>query len=265
MHALTLPDVTLHFRDEGPRDGPVLVFSNSLGTDLRVWDRLIPHLPPGLRIVRYDKRGHGLTSLPETGWGMEDNVADLAALMDALEIRGAVVCGLSVGGLIAQGLAAERPDLVRAMILQDTAAKIGHDEMWNERIAAVEGAGTVEVLADAILERWFSKAFRAEPAGELSLWRAMLVRTPAAGYAGVCRTIRDTDLRDSTARLTLPVLAMAGSEDGATPPDLVRETAGLIDGARCEVIRGAGHLPGVERPEEVAALVGAFLREVGHV
>lgn len=265
MHALRLDGATIHFRDEGPRGAPALVFANSLGTDLRVWDKLIPHLPPRLRLVRYDKRGHGLSSLPGEPWSMADNVADLAALLDALDIRDAAVCGLSVGGLIAQGLAAERPDLVQALVLQDTAARIGNDDMWNARISAIEAGGSVEVLADQILERWFSRTFRAEPAGELSLWRAMLTRTPVAGYCGIARTIRDTDLHESTARLRLPTLVICGSEDGATPPDLVRETAALIPGARFVLIRGAGHLPGVESPAEVGALMTAFLTETGHV
>ncbi len=264
MHALSLTDVTLHYRDDGPRDAPALVFSNSLGTDLRVWDKLLPHFASRYRIVRYDKRGHGLTTLPDTAWSMQDNVADLAALLDHLGISGAAVCGLSVGGLIAQGLAAERPDLVKVMILQDTAARIGNDDMWNARIEAISKAGTVAVLADQILERWFSRAFRAEPDGEFALWRQMLVRTPVDGYLGICRTIRDTDLRESTVRLKLPTLALVGAEDGATPPDLVRETADLIDGARFEIIRNAGHLPGVEQPDAVAALMQGFLAGAGY-
>ena len=263
MRAVTVEGVTLHVREDGPADGPALVFSNSLGTDLRIWDRLLEHLPQGLRIIRYDKRGHGLSDCPPQPWGMGDHVADLAGLMDALGLRKAVVCGLSVGGMIAQGLAAERPDLVRALVLCDTGAKIGNPEMWDERISAIR-AGGMAALADAILERWFTARFRAE-APDFPLWRNMLLRTPVEGYTGTCAAIRDTDLVESTSRLRLPCLAVCGSEDGATPPDLVRETAGLIPGSRFALIRRAGHLPPVEQPAELARLIAEFLRETGHV
>ncbi len=262
MQGVTLNGNVTHFRDEGA--GFPVVFANSLGTDLRVWDRLTARLaallPSGLRMIRYDKRGHGLTGAPPAPYRMDALVADAAALMDHLEIRGALVVGLSIGGMIAQGLAAERPDLARAMVLMDTAAKIGAPDMWDQRIAAVR-AGGIDSLADAVLERWFTAAFRAERREELALWRAMLTRTPAEGYAGCCAAIRDTDLFESTARLRLPTLALVGDEDGSTPPDLVRETAALIPGARFEVVRGAGHLPCVEKPDETAALIAGFIRE----
>jgi len=263
MHAIAVNGVTLNYRLEGSEGAPVLVFSNSLGTDYRIWHRLIPHLPPGLRILRYDKRGHGLSDYPPQPWGMADHVADLAGLMDALELRDAVVCGLSVGGIIAQGLAAERPDLAAAIILCDTAAKIGTPDMWDERIAAVRQGG-IAALADAILERWLTAEFRTR-APDFPLWRNMLLRSPAEGYIGTCAAIRDTDLVESTSRLRLPCLAVAGSEDGSTPPDLVRETASLIPGSRFEVIRGAGHIPGVERAETLGRLITGFLQDNGYV
>lgn len=263
MRAITVEGVTLHVRDEGPADGPALVFSNSLGTDFRVWDPLLGHLPAGLRLIRYDKRGHGLSDCPPQPWGMGDHVADLAGVMDALGVKGAAVCGLSVGGMIAQGLAAERPDLVRSLILCDTGAKIGSPEMWDTRIDAIRKGG-IAALADAILERWFTKAFRAG-APDFPLWRNMLVRTTVEGYTGTCAAIRDTDLIESTSRLRLPCLAVCGSEDGATPPDLVRETAALIPGSRFELIRGAGHIPSVEQPAVLGRLISGFLKETGHV
>lgn len=263
MRAIAVGGVTLSLRSDGPEDGPALVFANSLGTDHRIWDPLLPHLPAGLRLIRHDKRGHGLSDCPEDAWGMGDHVADLAGILDALGVKGAVVCGLSVGGMIAQGLAAERPDLVRALILCDTGAKIGAPEMWDARIAAIR-AGGVAALADAILERWFTRAFRAgDPT--FPLWRNMLLRSDAEGYMRTCAAIRDTDLVESTARLRLPCLAVCGSEDGATPPDLVRETAALIRGSRFEVIRRAGHIPCVEQPAALGRLITGFLEETGHV
>ena len=255
---------SLHVADQGPKDGDVVIFANSLGTDFRVWDKVVARLPDGLRMIRYDKRGHGLSDCPPRGtWGMGDHVADAAAVMDALGAKDAVFVGLSIGGMIAQGLAAERPDLVRAMVLCDTGAKIGSPEMWDQRIEAIE-AGGIAALQDAILERWFTSAFREGAAGEFAIWRNMLVRTSLDGYVGSCQAIRDTDLRESTSRLRIPTLAICGDQDGSTPPDLVRETADLIPGAEFQLIRGAGHIPGVEQPEATAAAVRAFLQRVGH-
>jgi len=255
--------VTLHYRDEGPKDGPALVFSNSLGTDFRIWDEVVSRLPSHLRVIRYDKRGHGLSELPPQPWGMDEHVGDLAALLDHLGVAGAAVCGLSVGGMIAQGLAAGRPDLAKALILSDTGAKIGDAEMWNQRIATAEEKG-VEALADGIMERWFTPAFRSgDPS--FPIWRNMLTRTTALGYAGTCRAIRDTDLTESTARLRLPCLAICGDQDGATPPDLVRRTADLIAGARFEIVSDAGHIPCVEQPAATTALVEDFLAGIADV
>ncbi len=263
MQTITLGQVVHHVAESGDPMGRPIVFANSLGTDLRVWDAVLPLLPAGLRVLRYDKRGHGLSDCPPGPWSITELADDLAGILDARGIAGAAIVGLSVGGLIAQALAARRPDLVRALVLSNTAARIGTAESWNDRIAAVETTG-IAPIADAVLERWFTAPFRADPA-RLAPWRNMLTRTPAAGYAATCAAIRDADLTDSTRGLTLPTLALAGDADGSTPPDLVRATAALIPGARFEVIANAGHIPGVEQPEATARLLAAFLEETGHV
>lgn len=257
MQSMIANGVAIHFRDEGPEEAPAIVFSNSLGTDFRVWDALLPHLPDGWRWLRYDKRGHGLSGLPEGPWLIEDHAADLAALMEARGISQAVICGLSVGGLIAQALAASRPELVRGLILCDTGAKIGNAEMWNGRMAQIREGG-LEAILEANMSRWFTEAFRADPA-RLAPWNAMLSRTPVEGYLRTAEAIRDADCRASTAQLSLPCLAVVGEADGSTPPDLVRETAALIPGSRFEVIEGAGHIPCVEQPAALAALITGFL------
>jgi 3-oxoadipate enol-lactonase len=262
MRAARANALRLHCAVSGDPDGLPVVFANSLGTDLRVWDPLLPQLPAGLRIVRYDMRGHGLSDAPEGDYYMGDLVADAAGLMDALGLRGAVFVGLSIGGVVAQGLAAERPDLLRAAVLSDTAAKIGTEATWRDRVATVR-AGGIAAIADGVLEKWFTRRFHAERADELALWRHMLTRTPVDGYCGCCAALSGTDLRDSTTGLRLPVLAIAGSDDGSTPPDLVRETAESIQGARFEVIRGAGHIPCVETPEAMARILTEFLKEQG--
>ena len=253
--------IDIHYREDGSPGGAPLVFANSLGTDLRLWDDVVRRLPKAYRIIRYDKRGHGLSQCPEAPYAMGTLVSDAEALLDHLGVRHAVFIGLSIGGMIAQGLAVKRPDLLRAMVISNTAAKIGTKEMWQERIAAVR-AGGIAALSDAILERWFSQEFRNTP--EFALWRNMLERQPAEGYIGCCSAIAGTDLMTPTSGLTLRTLAVAGSVDGSTPPDLVRETAALIDGSRFRLIRGAGHLPCVENPDEYAEMLVDFLKENGH-
>jgi len=262
MQIADLGDVRLNYRDEGDPDGAPIVFCNSLGTDYRLWDAILPLLPAGLRIIRYDKRGHGLSGCPDAPYSMGALVRDAEQLLEHLNVRDCLFVGLSIGGMIAQGLAVKRLDLVRAMVISNTGAKIGTPAMWDERIAAVREGG-IEALADPVMERWFSASFRASP--DITAWRNMLVRTPAQGYIGCSAAISGTDFYTPTAGLTLPTLAIAGSEDGSTPPDLVRETADLIKGSRFHLIRGAGHLPCVEKPGEYARLLSDFIRETGHV
>ena len=262
MRAAEVNGVRLHWREDGDPKGAPVVFANSLGTDLRLWDAVLPRLPAGLRIIRYDKRGHGLSEAPPAPYAMGQLVSDAEALLDHLGVRDCVFVGLSIGGMIAQGLAVKRMDQIRAVVLSNTAAKIGTKEMWEDRIATVRAQG-IEGLADPVMERWFSAAFRATP--ELALWRNMLVRQPADGYAGCSAAISGTDLYTPTSGLRLPALGIAGDADGSTPPDLVRETVELIPGAEFRLIRGAGHLPCVEKPEEYADILTEFLRRVGHV
>ncbi len=254
--------IHIHYRELGPKDGQPLVFSNSLGTDFRVWDNLLPLLGEGFRILLYDKRGHGLSECPPPPYRIDDHVEDLAALMQELGICDALVCGLSVGGLIAQGLSAAHPELVRGLVLSDTAHKIGPPALWNDRMKHIE-AGGIAALSDAILERWFSEDFRTHSTAELVGWRHMLVRTPVEGYLGTAAAIRDADMTEAAQRIKVPTLCFCGSEDGATPPDLVRSMADLIPGSVFHVIEGAGHLPCVEKPDVMAREMMKFCRENG--
>ncbi len=261
MRFATVNGIVMHHAVDGPADAPALVFSNSLGTDFRIWDRICELIGPRCRMVRYDKRGHGLTDATAGPYVIEDHVSDLAALLDHLGVTQAIVCGLSVGGMIAQGLAA-RPGLVRGLVLCDTGHKIGPPEMWDARIEAIREGG-ISALAEPILERWFSPAFHAERADELAGWRNMLVRTPVEGYLGTAAGIRDADLTEQARAITVPTLCVCGSEDGATTPELVRSLAELIPGARFELIDGAGHLPCVESPDVLAGLITRFFEETG--
>ena len=256
------PGTPVHMREDGDPNGAPVVFANSLGCDLRLWDKVLPLMPAGLRLIRYDMRGHGLSDCPPAPYSMGALVRDAEALMDALAVRDAVFVGLSIGGMIGQGLAVKRPDLVRALVLSNTAAKIGQPEMWQDRINTVQQQG-IDALADAVMARWFSAPFR--DGDEVHGWRNMLTRQPAAGYAGCCAAIAGTDFYTPTSGLRLPVLGIAGSEDGSTPPDLVRETVDLVPGSTFRLIRRAGHLPCVEQPEEYATVLSDFLKETGHV
>lgn len=262
MQILEANGIAHHVREDGDPDGRPVVFANALGTDLRLWDPVLPHLPDGLRIIRYDTRGHGLSDCPPGPYSMGALVRDAESLLDALAVRDAVFVGLSIGGMIAQGLAVKRLDQVRALVLSNTAAKIGTPAMWQDRIDTVQSEG-IKALSAPVLERWFGRDFRTRP--DVALWRNMLERQPVAGYAGCCAAISGTDFYTPTSGLRLPCLGIAGSEDGSTPPDLVRETADLIPGSRFELIRRAGHLPCVEQPENYAALLTGFLRETGHI
>lgn len=254
--------VRLHARLDGPEGGPALVLLHALGLDLTLWDGLLPHLDPRLRLLRLDMRGHGLSDVPPAPYTMGALIADAEAACEACSIRDAVLLGLSIGGLIAQGLAVKRLDLVRGLILSNTAARIGTPSLWQNRIEAVRNGG-MAALAEATMERWFTRPFRA--AGQHLPWRDRLLACPVEGYAGCAAAIAGTDFYTTTAALRLPSLGIAGSEDGATPPDLMRETLALIPGSRFEILRRAGHLPFLERPAEYAALVNGFLHDIGHL
>ena len=262
MHFADLGRIHLHYSDTGNPMGPTLVFANSLGTDLRLWNPILPLLPKSLRIIRYDKRGHGLSECPRPPYSMGALIQEAESLLEYLGIKECVFVGISIGGMIAQGLAAKRFDLIRGIVLSNTGAKIGQPSMWDDRIKAVQTGG-IESLANNVIERWFSKNFRATK--EMDMWRNMLIRQPDQGYMGCSAAISGTDFFTQTSGLRLPTLGIAGSEDGSTPPDLVHETVDLIPGSQFHLIRGAGHLSCVEKPDEYAKVVTEFLTEIGHV
>ncbi|UWQ13783.1 3-oxoadipate enol-lactonase [Aliiroseovarius sp. M344] len=264
---IVIPDdngLSLHAVESGAKAGPVAVFAHALGSDLTMWDAVVAKLPQNLRLIRMDMRGHGKSPCPDGPYAMGDLVGDAARCLDRLGVKDCVFVGLSIGGIIAQGLAAERLDLVRGLVIANTAAKIGTPSIWADRIKAVREGG-IEAVVEANMQRWFSRATQRNHPDVVDAARARLRSTPLAGYLGCMEAIADTDLYESTARLRLPTLAIAGSEDGSTPADLVRETAGLIPGAQFQLIRGTGHLPPVEKPDEFARHLTDFLARIGHV
>lgn len=260
MNFTTINGIVLHYTDTGEAALPAIAFANSLGTDFRIWDDVVTGLRGRFRCIRYDKRGHGLSSAPPAPYAMDDHVGDLAGLLDHLRVPTAIICGLSVGGMIAQGMAASHPDKVVALILCDTGHVIGDAAMWNGRIEAVEGAG-LSALTDGVMERWFSPPFRVPDNAAYAGYRNMFERTPVAGYAGTSAAIRDADFTASTAQVRVPSLCIVGDHDKSTTPELVRELADLIDGCSYAVISSAGHLPCIEQPEAQLDLMNRFFRE----
>jgi 3-oxoadipate enol-lactonase len=256
-----LNGVSLHHQIiGGPGNKPVIVFINSLGTDFRIWRDVIVRLAGSYPLLTYDKRGHGLSDVGQAPYTIEDHVDDLIGLLEHLKVSNAVICGLSVGGLIAQNLYARRPDLVKALILCDTAHKIGTAEMWAARISAIEEGG-LDGIVDGVMERWFTPAFRNSDPG-FPGYRNMMLRQPVDGYIGTCAAIRDADYTEAAGRIAVPTLCVVGDQDGATPPDLVLSLAKLVPGARYEVIKDAGHIPCVEQPEMLTTIIEAFLAPV---
>ena len=263
MRIARLKSVDIHWREDGDPHGMPVVFANSLGTDLRLWDKNIPILPAsGLRLVRFDKRGHGLSSCPKPPYTMKALCEDTEDLLQEIGVTSCIFVGLSIGGCIGQLLASRRPELVKGFVLSNSAAKMGTAQMWQDRIDRIRATG-IESMADAVLERWFAEPFR--KSDEAIAWRNMLTRTPADGYIGCSAALAASDLTSATSELTLPVLGIGGENDLASPPAIVRATTELVPGSRYVEIATAGHLPCVESPEIYAGHLMTFLKEDLHV
>lgn len=261
-----MPFVALHgcvhrYQLAGRDDRPALLFANSLGSDLRIWDDLAERLSGRFKIIRYDHRGHGLSDAPPAPYSLEALAGDVIALLDHLEIAQALLCGVSVGGLIAQAAAVKYPERVRALVLSDTGARIGSFQAWQQRIEMIQSGG-VSSIEQMTMERWFSASFRARRPADLRGYANMLRQTSAEGYVGTCAALRDGDLRAAVKNIRCPTLVVCGAEDIATPPELGRALAGLIPGAKFSLIEAAAHLPCVEQPAAMEKTLAEFFREV---
>jgi 3-oxoadipate enol-lactonase len=261
MAFLQTGDFVQYYRAEGATGKPALLFANSLGSDLRIWDDVAGRLAERYHVIRYDLRGHGLSEAPAQPYSAADLAGDVVAILDRLNIQQAIVCGVSVGGLIAQAVALNFPARVRALVLSDTGAKIATAEAWQQRIDKVRADG-VDSLVQMTMERWFSAGFRARCPADVRGYSLMLRQSAAAGYIGTCAALRDTDFRSVVAQIRQPALVLCGAEDIATPPELGRELAGSIPGAQFSLIEKAAHLPGVEQPNAVAERMMQFFQEV---
>jgi 3-oxoadipate enol-lactonase len=257
-------EIVLHYRVSGKPDGTPLIMINSLGTDLRIWDAVVPFFENDFMVVRYDKRGHGLSDCPPAPYSIRDMTQDQIHLMDALGIDRAIVIGLSVGGLIAMDMATAFPERIEQIIISDSAPKLGDPAAWNERIDTIRAHG-MEYLSETILMRWFTPDFDTRYPEVHRGFSNMLTRLPVEGYTGVCEALRDADLREAVATIEDEVLIMCGAQDASTPPEVVEAGAEMFLNARFHLIEGAGHLPCVEQPDTMAALIRQFLKDANHV
>ncbi|MCC5858831.1 MAG: 3-oxoadipate enol-lactonase [Ectothiorhodospiraceae bacterium] len=258
MRAIRVNDIVVNYALEGPADAPVILFANSLGTDLRVWDAVAEDLQRDYRVLRYDKRGHGLTEASAGDYSMEGLVADALGLLDALDLDRVHVCGLSIGGMIGQQLAATHPQRVDRLVLCDTTMRMPDAAPWDERIRAVRNQGLEEIAAGA-MERWFTPALRGSETE--ALFRSMVARTTVDGYAGCCAAIRDMDLVALVPSIQAPTLVLVGEDDPGTPPAMARELASALRDSRLVLIPRAAHLPCVEQPAAVIRALRDFLSQ----
>lgn len=261
MPFATLGDVTLHYQQAGPPGGPVLAFVNSLGTNLHLWDEVALAFAARFNVLRHDKRGHGLSDCPPGPYSIGDHSSDLIGLLDHLGMEEVIVVGISIGGLIALDFALEHPQRVRAMVICDSAAKVGTAEYWAERRDAVLTQG-LEPLTEMILGIWFGPDFKQRQPATYRGFGNMLVRTPATGYAGSSDALGAADLSEAVKRIQTPTLVLSGEHDGSA--EAARALADSLVDARFELIAEAGHLPCVEQPEAVIEKINDFLAEQGY-
>jgi 3-oxoadipate enol-lactonase len=255
-----LADGQLHYQLDGPAAAPVLVLSNSLGTDLHMWDAQIPAFTEQFRVLRYDTRGHGQSLVSEGFYSIEQNARDVLTLLDALDILKVHFCGLSMGGLIGQWLAINAGERLDKLVLCNTAAKIASPEVWNPRIDSVlrEGQVAMQTLRDASIARWFTAEFAANQPAKVKALVAMLAQTSSRGYAANCAAVRDADFREQLGAIQAPTLIVCGSADPVTTPaDGQFMAERIVDSKLVEL--HAAHLSNVEAGELFSRAVLEFL------
>jgi 3-oxoadipate enol-lactonase len=246
-----------HCRVDGPLDAPVLVLSNSLGTNLAVWDVQIPALTTRFRVLRYDTRGHGSSAVTPGPYSIEMLARDVLTLLDSLKIKRAHFCGLSMGGMTGMWLGAHAPDRIDRLVLANTAPKIGSAETWNARIDRVRKGG-MEAIADAVIGPWFTTGFHGRAPETVARMRSMLITAPAEGYIANCAAVRDADQWNTIPSIRSPTLVIAGTHDVSAPPAAGREVAQNISGASY-VELDAAHISNVEAADRFTAETIAFL------
>lgn len=249
----------LHVEVEGPSAAPVLMLSNSLGTNLHAWDEQAPAWSRHFRVVRYDRRGHGRSGVPPGPYSMERFGRDALAIMDALGLGKVNWCGLSLGGMVGQWLAANAPRRIDKLILSNTSCYYPDKSQWDDRIAAIRARG-LAAIADGVMNLWFTADFRARAPDMVARLKQMLVTTPLAGYIGACEAIRDMDHREILPKISAPTLVIAGRHDAAIPIETTAFIRSQIPRAALTVL-DAGHISNVEQPAVYAADVLGFLTQ----
>jgi 3-oxoadipate enol-lactonase len=242
---------------EGKTDGPVLLFSNSLSSNLSMWDPQVEALKDDFRIVRYDSRGHGKSIATGAPYSISQLGNDALAILDSLKIEKAHFCGLSKGGMVGQWLLTHHRDRIGKAILANTAAQMAPGDLWNGRIRNVAQNGMAAIV-DATIERWFTKGFVDSAPKTIAAVKKMILATPATGYCGCCAAIRDMDQRESIRGITNPVLLISGDQDPATTPEMMRI---LLQNIKLSawVSLPASHISNIEQPEAFTKAIKEFL------
>ena len=259
MPTITTADgAKIHYELEGPADGPVLLFSNSLGTNLHMWDDQTAALADSHRILRYDSRGHGKSDAPKGPYSIEMLGRDVLALLDALDLDTVDYCGLSKGGMVGMWLGTNAPERFRKMVYANTSAHMPTREMWADRAAKVRADG-VASIGQSIIDRWFTPPFQKNAPDRVAKVSAMIDATPGEGYAACCEAIAEMDQSESIKAISLPVMVIAGADDPSTPPDHAERIAGAIAGARLVVLPDAAHLSNIEQTDLFNTALKEFL------
>lgn len=257
MPFLDLPTHRLHFRIDGDADRPWLLMSNSLGTNLHMWNAQLPALSAHFRVLRYDQRGHGDSSAPPSPYVLADLGGDVLALLDALQIDRAHFCGLSIGGLIGQWLAINAGARLGRLVLCATASKIGSAEGWQTRIEQVRAHGLVP-LAEATARRWFGPAFNAARPETVKAMLEIFTGVSIDAYCGCCAALACADLRGSLGGVRMPVLAISGNDDPVCPPSDLQSIAASVPIGRHVSLPGR-HIVNVESTDEFSRELREFL------
>jgi 3-oxoadipate enol-lactonase len=257
MPEISADGTAIHVEVEGPQDAPVLMLSNSLGTNLHMWDDQVPALTRHFRLVRFDRRGHGGSAVPKGPYSMERLGRDALAVMDGLGIAKVNWCGLSMGGMEGMWLGANAASRIDKLILSNTASYFPDRTMWDGRIEVARDKGLV-ALVDGTIERWFTAEFRRRSPQAVARIREMFLATDVEGYVGCGAAIRDMDNRSLLAKVSVPTLVIAGRHDIGTTLEAGQFIAEHIPGAKLAVMETA-HIANVEQPQLYTDTVLGFL------
>jgi 3-oxoadipate enol-lactonase len=255
---IDIQDLRMHYQLDGPPAAATLVLSNSLGTNLSLWESQLTSFAKDFRVLRYDSRGHGRTSATPGEYSVELLARDVLRLLDALKLDRVHFCGLSIGGMTGMWLAANVPERLNKLVFCNTAPKIGNADAWNARIKAVRDGGT-KCVAEAVVERWFTPDFRAKNTAIIAKTKAMIESTSTDGYTGSCAAVRDFDFCAKVGAMRAPTLVIAGTHDAAVPPADAKKLAHAISGARYAEL-SAAHISNIEDADRFTSEVSAFLK-----